>query len=190
MSSEALNHKPQSVGRNHWEFVSWRKPPLDWVKTNVDGASRKNPGEASAGGLIRTDQGCWVEGFSANIGKASNVAAELWAILLGIKASWNLGCKKVIVETDSQVALSLIKEAPRGSQYWNLLAEIREMIDWDWECKLEHSWREGNMCADFLAKLGRRLAPGVAVFKNPPQPLQELLGQDLSGVARPRLVRM
>lgn len=63
-----------------------------------------------------------------------------------------------------------------------------EKLDWSpigellfQQNELKHKW-------SFCSRLKANYI--VAVFKNPPQPLQELLGQDLSGVARPRLVRM
>ena len=66
------------------------------------------------------------------------------------------------------LALSPIKEASEGNQYWNLVAGIRGLLGYEWECSLEHSWREGNYRADHLAKLGKSLASGITVFKNPP----------------------
>ncbi|XP_071925738.1 cytidine deaminase 1-like [Coffea arabica] len=54
------------------------------------------------------------------------------------------------------LALSPIKEASEGNQYWNLVAGIRGLLGYEWECSLEHSWREGNYRADHLAKLAKR----------------------------------
>jgi len=38
-------------------FIGWRYPPIDWVKVNVDGCSKGNPGVAGAGGVIRDAMG-------------------------------------------------------------------------------------------------------------------------------------
>nr|POE97103.1 putative ribonuclease h protein [Quercus suber] len=42
--------------------------------------SRPNPGRAGGGGLIRDAHGGWVKGFTRNIGVATSVEAELWAL--------------------------------------------------------------------------------------------------------------
>ena len=137
---------------------------MGWVKLNIDGAVTRNPGASSAGGLIRNDQGCWLKGFSANLGRSSNIAAELWAILLGLRLAWEQGYRRVVIELDAQVALTLINNASDESPYWNMVAGIRELLGYEWECCLEHSWREGNCCVDYLAQLGKGLASGMTVF--------------------------
>lgn len=83
--AQELNTQKGGMGVKQVKYLNWEKPPQGWIKLNVDGASQHNPGEASAGGILRDEQGSWLAGFSANIGKASNVAAELWVILLGLK---------------------------------------------------------------------------------------------------------
>ena len=41
----------------HIKFFSWTPPPLGSTKLNSDGSARGNPGQASAGGLIRDSSG-------------------------------------------------------------------------------------------------------------------------------------
>ena len=49
----------------------------------MDGAAAGNPGKAGAGGLLRDEMAWWEGGFLANIGTASNIIAELRALLKG-----------------------------------------------------------------------------------------------------------
>ncbi|MCI84652.1 ribonuclease H protein, partial [Trifolium medium] len=51
------------------------------LKLNVDDSSFGNPGRASFGGLICNDIGKWMHGFYGSCGCASNLLAELYAIL-------------------------------------------------------------------------------------------------------------
>lgn len=75
--AQELHSDCNLVGGRQMKFINWKKPALGWVKRNVDGAATRNPRESSVEGLTRNDQGCWLKGFSANLGSSSNVAAEL-----------------------------------------------------------------------------------------------------------------
>lgn len=59
-------------------LISWTKPEEGWVTVNTDGASRGNPGLATAGGALRNETGEWLGGFALNIGYCSAPLAELW----------------------------------------------------------------------------------------------------------------
>ncbi|PKI61873.1 hypothetical protein CRG98_017771 [Punica granatum] len=74
-----------------WKWIKWLYPPSSWVKLNTDGTSRGNPGAAGAGGLIRDDNGRWLEGFAQNVGYATATIAELWGIKVGLELTWALG---------------------------------------------------------------------------------------------------
>ena len=47
--------------------------------------------------MLKDDSGCWIGGFAVNIKIASNIAAELWAIIHGLDLAWEKGVKKVII---------------------------------------------------------------------------------------------
>ncbi|XP_027174671.1 uncharacterized protein LOC113774319 [Coffea eugenioides] len=112
---------------------------------NVDGASRNNLGGASAEGLIGNDQGCRLDGFNANLGKATNVAT-----LLGLKITKSSGHKELVIETDLQFAISLIRVASEDSQYRNLIAETKDMPKFDWKYRLEPVLLNSDRIATWL----------------------------------------
>lgn len=64
--------------------ISWNRPTNGWFKLNTDGASRGNPGLATAGGAIRDEYGEWNGGFAINIGICSAPLAELWGVYYGL----------------------------------------------------------------------------------------------------------
>ncbi|CAI9088342.1 OLC1v1022647C1 [Oldenlandia corymbosa var. corymbosa] len=84
--------------------IKWTYPPESWVKVNTDGSYDPETGETRAGGLVRTELGGWIRGFTMRIGFTSITGAELWGIWQGLAVAWDLGEKKVIAETDSTAA--------------------------------------------------------------------------------------
>ncbi|KAK8561674.1 hypothetical protein V6N12_048738 [Hibiscus sabdariffa] len=58
----------------------WSKPPLGWVKANVDASVEIEGGKATVGGVFRDELGYWLGGFTRNIGRCSAFLAELWAV--------------------------------------------------------------------------------------------------------------
>ncbi|CAN1154066.1 hypothetical protein LINPERPRIM_LOCUS40942, partial [Linum perenne] len=62
--------------------------------------------------LIRDEKSGFVFTFCANIVNF-NTIAELRAILEGLKLAWSLGIRKVVIQTDSQVAVSILQRRKR-----------------------------------------------------------------------------
>ncbi|KAL9290881.1 putative ribonuclease H domain, reverse transcriptase zinc-binding domain-containing protein [Arabidopsis thaliana] len=69
--------------------IRWTPPMEGWYKINTDGASRGNPGLASAGGVLRNSAGAWCGGFAVNIGRCSAPLAELWGVYYGLYMAWS-----------------------------------------------------------------------------------------------------
>ncbi|KAK9002918.1 hypothetical protein V6N11_060492 [Hibiscus sabdariffa] len=57
--------------------VRWQCPPMGWHKLNTDGAMCGASGMATCGGILHTDVGGWVLGFSKRIRICSALEAEL-----------------------------------------------------------------------------------------------------------------
>lgn len=78
-------------------------PPLTsgWIALNVDGCLKQNNTKDGGGGVLRTEEGKWVSGFTRNIGCCSVEEAELWAICDGLEFTWMLRHKRVRLEVDS-----------------------------------------------------------------------------------------
>ena len=81
--------------------IRWNKPDQGWFKLNSDGASQGNPGLAGRGGLIRDHDGKWVKSYMRNIGQATSVAAEFWALRDGLMLATQLGINHLHVELDA-----------------------------------------------------------------------------------------
>ncbi|KAJ8900280.1 hypothetical protein K2173_024920 [Erythroxylum novogranatense] len=137
---------------NRW--VGWNCPATDEICVNVDGSSRGYPSEAGFDGVLRDSYGTWLGGFYGSIGNATNMVAELSAIFFGLISAWERGHKCIVLCSDSQEAIHLVRDGhfvvyPHA----NLLGDILAMLHWDWHVKIIHCLREGNQVVNRLAKM-------------------------------------
>nr|POE70444.1 putative ribonuclease h protein [Quercus suber] len=63
---------------------------------------------AGGGGLIRDHNGAWICGFARQIGHASSVMAELWAVRDGLSLTISMGFSHVFVELDALLAVNFL----------------------------------------------------------------------------------
>ncbi|XP_060212308.1 uncharacterized protein LOC132639948 [Lycium barbarum] len=134
--------------------VYWLKPDFGWVKLNVDGCSKGNPGSSGGGGIIRDHNGSVICAFAEYYGDCSNNLAEAKAMLRGIILCINSGFTNVIVESDSMIILNLIKRIKKPPWQLNhIIEQVMDLIKND-NFIFCHTLREGNNTADMLANLG------------------------------------
>lgn len=73
-------------------------------------------------------------------------------------------------------------------QLWLTQISIKSLLWRPWRVELQHTLREGNAPADFMAKLGPDfISVQVVLFQAPPPGLDPLLLADRLGVAHLRL---
>ena len=126
--------------------------------------------------------------FCCNIGFCSVTEAELWGMWHGLNIAWKMGIQKLILEADSQTAITLVlSQISDHHPLRQLVLDIQQILNWDWTVKLRHFRREGNRAADFCAELGYALSEGVTELIIPPQGLKQTLNEDLYGVAWSRM---
>ncbi|CAN1138929.1 Putative ribonuclease H protein At1g65750 [Linum perenne] len=190
---ETMKAYSQSISnttvRRRESLLSWIHPPDDWVKVNTDGSVRAPDNLAAAGGFVRNSHGRILGAFSANLGSCSVMRAELRGADLGLQLAWNLGVKKVILELDSRAAVQSINgEEEFDSRHGPILFHIRQMMQKNWNVKVQHSYRETNRVADLLANWGHDLRLGVHQFSQCPPHIAREIVNDCIRVAFPRLI--
>ncbi|KAL7583035.1 hypothetical protein Lser_V15G42598 [Lactuca serriola] len=159
----------------------WRPPMSGWLKLNTDGSSLGNPGPSSYGGLIRDDCGAWVCGYAGNIGWDTILAAEIWGISMGLRLIRAMKLKKVVIETDCQAALLLITvDSVDDSHPQSLLINDCRRDLQELGCYMVHVKRDGNHCADQMAKIGGRQDREFVVIDHPPPMLIQFLEADVT----------
>jgi ribonuclease HI len=163
-------------------MVRWNAQGGTGMILNVDGSSIGNPGVSGFGGLIRNSDGAWVHGFSGNIGFSNILHAELLAVYHGLVLAWGLEIKELWCYTDSKTAIKLITDSVNDwHHYAAIIHNIKDLLARDWRVKVVHTLREGNACADYLAKLGAQNLMPYAPLSIPPAGMSLLLLADASG---------
>ncbi|CAJ2636522.1 unnamed protein product [Trifolium pratense] len=105
------------------------------------------------------------------------------AIWYGLKLCWERGFRKVLCCSDSLLSVNLIKEGVTAHhRLANEICCFRKLLANDWEVILTHTLREGNACADVLAKLGANSDSPLVNVPTPPRDLVKPLWDDAWGV--------
>jgi ribonuclease HI len=163
-------------------MVKWNAHGGNSMILNVDGSSIGNPGVSGFGGLIRHADGTWIRGFYGNIGVSNIMHAELLALYHGLQLAWELNIRELLCYSDSGTAIKLITEpVDEWHHYAAILHNIKDILARNWRVKIIHTLREGNACADFLAKFGAHNNEALSVMASPPAGLNLLLLADASG---------
>ncbi|GAU32064.1 hypothetical protein TSUD_214200 [Trifolium subterraneum] len=139
--------------------VLWQPPLINWLKCNIDGAAKGNPGLASCGGIFRNHEADMIYCFAEPLGTASAFQAELCGAMRAIEMAHNRNWKNIWLETDSVLVVLAFKNL-NSNVTWNLRNRwnnvkllLRQM-----NCIVSHIFREGNQVADTLANFGSSLS--------------------------------
>ncbi|CAA7014055.1 unnamed protein product [Microthlaspi erraticum] len=171
--------------------IGWLPPPGDWFKLNTDGASRGNPGLATAGGVLRDAEGRWCRGFILNIGRCSAPLAELWGVYYGLVMAWEQRCLRVELEVDSELVVGFLQTGISDTHPLFFLVRLcHGLIAKDWLVRVSHVYREANCLADGLANYAFSFPLGFSYFDVVPFEVASLFEADVLGSTRPRRVRM
>ncbi|CAL1384434.1 unnamed protein product [Linum trigynum] len=154
---------------------------------NTDGADQGCPRITSAGGALRDHHGRWLGGFCSKMSNGTTIMAELWGILQGLQLAWRKGIRFLILESDSQLALDLIKNRTDAA-HPHSTGLIRRLLGQDWVVQLAHTYREGNRVADWLSKHSLIYPFDTYELDEPPRDLKKILQEDLLEVSFPRQV--
>jgi ribonuclease HI len=168
--------------------VGWLPPNDGWVVLNTDGAENSDH-IFGCGGLIRGSTGIWLGGFSKGLGVCSIEVAELWGAWEGLKLAWNQGYRKVELRLDAMNVVKILNREKSVTNFsWSLCKRIWRLVELDWEVQIQHTYREGNKCADALAHMGSNLGSNVIFYESCPREIRSFVEDDAAGTSVPRLV--
>ncbi|KAJ1379513.1 Ribonuclease H domain [Sesbania bispinosa] len=160
--------------------IWWQAPPAGYVKLNLDGSFSPVVGVMGSGGVVRDSVGHWLWGFTGCHEQGSALLAELLAFKVGLTIAWEKDYRKIICVSDSLEAIHLLQNAnnPYDLFVGNVLIEIKEILNRNWEVQLSHSLRDANMLADRLAKFRNEGIPGVSILDAPLLDWEDIIALD------------
>ena len=99
------------------------------------------------------------------------------------------GYGKILCETDSLQALRLIiiVQELLYHIHASIVEDIRALVARDWQVRFMLIWREGNGCADFLAKMGSEDLISLRIWDKPLDGVRRLLAEDREGTVYVRV---
>ena len=168
-------------------MVRWNNNNYNCFVLNVDGSCLGSPIRAGFGGLIRNSSGFFLTGFSGFLATITDILfAELTAIQRGILLAIDAGIEDMVCYSDSMLSIQLL--TTRTSTYHAyavLIQDIKDLLSTR-NFSIHHCLREGNQCADFLAKLGATSNEEFSTYDTAPNDLIPLIRNDEMGVLFPR----
>lgn len=131
--------------------LSCRKPVF--LEIYCDGASKGNPGPASAAAVAYLPSGVRVASRVKKLGSATNNVAEYQALILGLSLAKDIGVKKVYFKLDSQLVVRQLSGEYRikNDKLKVLAQKVKELELLFEKCEYQHICRSRNKEADKLA---------------------------------------
>ena len=125
----------------------------DRITIYTDGGSRGNPGPGGAAYILKDEDGNTIGGRGAFMTNTTNNVAEYAALVGGLKATTEMGCKNISVYSDSELMVKQINGQYRVKNsklkiFYNQCIDLLAGFE-TW--KITHIRREKNEEADALA---------------------------------------
>ena len=106
----------------------------------------------------------------------------------GLRLCLSLGINAIEVEVDASSVVSLLANAAEtNSEFAPLVDDCRDLLKRIPQARIKHCYREGNKCADRLARLGADMEENFVVFDAPPPVIAPLLILDKLGMTQERV---
>ncbi|XP_073357688.1 uncharacterized protein [Aegilops tauschii subsp. strangulata] len=155
----------------------WKRPNRGSVKINVDASYNAETLSGPTGAIARDDKGQFLSAATWYIPHVSSaVSAELIAIRNGLYLAANIGCNRVIIESDSALAIEAVNN--HDNYFGQDAATVVEckMLASDYaSASFDNCFREANSMADSLAKFSFTSTSSVW-DSTPPDLISHLIG--------------
>jgi len=174
-------------GQHAERMIRWNNDNYGCVVLNVDGSCLGTPIRTGYGGVMRNSAGFFLEGFSGSIATTTDILfAELTAIHRGLSMAIEKGIEVLVCYSDSLLSVKLLNNSTsRFHAYAVLIQDIKDILS-SRNFSIHHCLREGNQCADFMAKLGAASNEEFVRHTSAPYDLLPLIRIDAMGTAFPR----
>ncbi|XP_073119607.1 uncharacterized protein [Henckelia pumila] len=147
---------------------SWTKPPINFVKCNVDAAVFKDPPRMGYGCIIRDSSGVVIKAICGCFpGIFTSIMAEAMSIREALSWLKELNISNVIVESDALLVVNAFHSSAIDVSGVGLLMEdCRFLASELLSCSLSFVYRSANQAAHRLARSARSLSDSVRQVLN------------------------
>ncbi|RYR63325.1 hypothetical protein Ahy_A04g021134 [Arachis hypogaea] len=121
---EQVKMKHKGAENRRMRNATWRAPPKDWLKINVDASFRKFNRKGAMATVLRDWQEKFIAGSATEIRAFSSLEAEALALKKALIMAKNLQLKKVLIESDN---LQLIQSIKSKSYIGEILAYLKDI---------------------------------------------------------------
>lgn len=125
------------------KLTLWTSPDAGNRKLNTDGCWNGSNRKAGIGGIFRDSNCKWILGFYGSINCDSTIESEFLAIYRGLTIILEKNMRNVAIESDSSVAIKLIKGAAANHAQSNIIKDANA-IPTRTGAKLSHVFRGSN----------------------------------------------
>ena len=146
-------------------FNNWNKN-LACFSLFFDGATKGNPGNAGAGGVIKNMEGQIEHKFVWGLGQDINTQAEGVALLQGLKILQKLEIKEEKIIGDSQTIIKMLVEnsSPKDLRLLRLMTRIKKFASSFQKVSFFHVLRTNNKEVDAEANRASLLPAGTLIW--------------------------
>ena len=139
---------------SEWSRPRWHSLPSRFVKLNIDGCLKDNPGVSGGGGILRSTEGRLLFAFSVYLGQCTSLQAEAMALLLGLQLGVQRGgLDNLVVESNSMMLVWILWQKSRCP--WSIDGEVEKILQLTrGGVQVVHYYREANTVADVLSNVG------------------------------------
>ena len=132
----------------------WSPPRQDWYKINTDGVVFRDIGCCGSGVVIRNEEGQIMGAMSKRWDlPLGALEIEAKAVEDGVQLAWDLGLKRIIIESDSQTVVNAIRDQSVVlSSIQHVIEGIGVDLRWFDAWKVSQICRETNSAAHILAR--------------------------------------
>ncbi|XP_072080883.1 uncharacterized protein [Arachis hypogaea] len=175
--------EPQTIKRDRTRRITWKPPPLNWVKINVDAAYNKSTGSGAISAAVRDHREKLITDSAVRIKASSALAAEAMAVMNALIISKNMQMERVIIETDSLTLTQAVKSKGNIGEIQPILQDINLLMENSDKCGMTWVPREGNVLAHSIANLAAANNLGSRWCLEPPETVKMILNREVIRVS-------
>ena len=148
----------------------WSPLRQDWYKINTDGVVFRDIGCCGSGVVIRNEEGQIMGAMSKRWDlPLGALEIEAKAVKDGVQLAWDLGLKRIIIESDSQTLVNAIRDQSVVlSSIQHVIEGIGVDLRWFDAWKVSQICRETNSAAHILARNAKPVLDRVIWVEDTP----------------------